>query len=90
MSSTHLDADLARVREFFDSDAEQGQDKVSIWTPRISLTAEYKTNLVKGTDAWDYSIKVRTDDEVEAVRIMDWLRDEMTARFGAPKGPAHE
>jgi hypothetical protein len=69
----------SRIREFFETEDQDG--RVSVWMPKVSLTAERKTNLMKGTTAWDVTIKVRADDPHEAVLLMDALRAKMEERY---------
>lgn len=69
----------SRIREFFDSEDQDG--RVSVWMPKVSLSAERKTNIVKGVTAWDITLKVRSDDPQEAVLLMDTLRAKMEERY---------
>lgn len=75
MSDVHLDPSLARIREFFESDGEEGAERVSIWTPRVSIAVERNTRGV------NVSIKVREDDPHRAVDVLDWLQARMNERY---------
>jgi hypothetical protein len=66
---------LARIKEYFESEGDEGQDKVSIWTPRVSIAVE------RNTRGHNVSIKVRDDDPHEAVKVLDWLHAELSRRY---------